>query len=47
VLLELNPGSAPVPTIVATEASKEMISLHRFMDELGKKQENSRLYYDN
>ena len=32
--------------VVATEASKEMIWLQRFMEELGKKQENSRLYYD-
>jgi hypothetical protein len=32
--------------VVATEASKEMIWLQRFMDELGKKQENSRLYCD-
>jgi hypothetical protein len=32
--------------VVATEASKEMIWLHRFMEELGKKQENSRLYCD-
>jgi hypothetical protein len=30
----------------ATEASKEMIWLQRFMEELGKKQENSRLYCD-
>ena len=30
-----------------TEASKEMIWLQRFMEELGKKQENSRLYCDN
>ena len=30
--------------VVSTEASKEMIWLHRFMEELGKKQENSRLY---
>jgi hypothetical protein len=29
--------------VVATEASKEMIWLQRFMEELGKKQENSRL----
>ena len=28
------------------EDSKEMIWLHRFMEELGKKQENSRLYSD-
>jgi hypothetical protein len=32
-------------TIVATEASKEMIWLHSFMEELGKKKENNRLYY--
>jgi len=32
--------------IAATEASKEMIWLHRFMEELGKKQENNRLYCD-
>jgi hypothetical protein len=30
--------------VVATEASKEMIWLHRFIEELGKKEENSRLY---
>ena len=30
----------------ATEASKEMVWLQRFMEELGKKQENSRLYSD-
>jgi tagatose-1,6-bisphosphate aldolase non-catalytic subunit AgaZ/GatZ len=30
----------------ATEASKEMIWLQRFMEELGKKQENRRLYCD-
>jgi hypothetical protein len=29
--------------VAATEASKEMIWLQRFMEELGKKQENSRL----
>ena len=29
------------------EASKEMIWLQRFMEELGKKRENSRLYSDN
>ena len=29
-----------------TEASKEMIWLQRFMEELGKKQESSRLYCD-
>jgi hypothetical protein len=33
--------------VVSREASKEMIWLHRFMEELGKKKENSRLYYDN
>ena len=32
--------------VAATEASKEMILLHRFMDELGKKQEMGRLYSD-
>jgi hypothetical protein len=32
--------------VAATEASKEMIWLQRFMEELGKKQENSRLYCD-
>ena len=32
--------------VVATEASKEIIWLQRFMEELGKKQENSRLYCD-
>jgi hypothetical protein len=32
--------------VATTEASKEMISLQRFMEELGKKQENSRLYCD-
>ena len=35
-----------VEYVVATEASKEMIWLQRFMEELGKKQENSRLYCD-
>ena len=33
--------------VAATEASKDMIWLQRFMKELGKKQENSRLYSDN
>jgi hypothetical protein len=33
--------------VSVTEASKEMIWLQRFMEELGKKQENSRLYCDN
>jgi hypothetical protein len=32
--------------VVATEASKEMIWLQRFMEELGKKQENNILYCD-
>jgi hypothetical protein len=32
--------------VAATEASKEMIWLQRFMEELGKKQENNRLYCD-
>ena len=32
--------------VATTQASKEMIWLHRFMEELGKKQENSRLYSD-
>jgi hypothetical protein len=33
--------------VAATEANKEMIWLQRFMEELEKKQENNRLYYDN
>jgi hypothetical protein len=33
--------------VATTEASKEMIWLQRFMEELRKKQENSKLYYDN
>ena len=32
--------------VATIEASKKMIWLHRFMEELGKKQENSRLYSD-
>jgi hypothetical protein len=32
--------------VAATEASKDMIWLQRFMEELGKKQENNRLYCD-
>ena len=32
--------------VAATEASKEMICLQRFLDELGKKQELGRLYSD-
>ena len=35
-----------VEYVVATEASKEMIWLQRFMEELGKKHENKKLYYD-
>ena len=35
-----------VEYVAATEASKEMIWLQRFMEELGKKQENSRMYSD-
>ena len=33
--------------VKATEASKDMIWFLRFMEELGKKQENSKLYSDN
>ena len=33
--------------VIATEASEEMILLQMFMEELGKKQENNRLYFDN
>ena len=32
--------------VVTIEASKDIIWLHRFMEELGKKQENSKLYSD-
>jgi hypothetical protein len=32
--------------VVAIEASKEMIWLQRFMEELGKNKENNRLYCD-
>ena len=32
--------------VSTTETSKEMIWLQRFMEELGKKQENNRLYSD-
>jgi hypothetical protein len=39
-------STTEVEYVVATEASKEMIWLQRFMEELGKKQENSRLYCD-
>ena len=39
-------STTEVEYVVATEASKEMIWLQRFMEELEKKQENSRLYCD-
>jgi hypothetical protein len=39
-------STTEVEYVTATEASKEMIWLQRFMEELGKKQENSRLYCD-
>ena len=39
-------STTEVVYIVATEASKEVIWLQRFMEELAKKQENSRLYSD-
>ena len=35
-----------VEYVATTEASKEMIWLQSFMEELGKKQENRRLYSD-
>ena len=35
-----------VEYVATTEASKEMIWLQRFMEELGKKQENNKLYCD-
>jgi hypothetical protein len=35
-----------VEYVAATEASKEMIWLHRFMEELGRKQEKNMLYCD-
>ena len=40
-------STSEVEYVVATEASKEMIWLKRFMEELGKKQENRRLYNEN
>ena len=40
-------SSAEAEYVALTEASKEMIWLQRFMEELGKKQESSRLYCDN
>ena len=39
-------SSTETEYVVAIEARKEMIWLQRFMEELGKKQENSRLYND-
>lgn len=36
-----------VKYVAATKASKEIIWLHRFMEELGKKKENRILYSDN
>jgi hypothetical protein len=39
-------STTKVEYVVAIEASKEMIWLQRFMEELGKKQENSSLYCD-
>ena len=39
-------STTEVEYVVATEASKEMIFLQRFMEELGKKQENRWLYCD-
>src|SRR5713101_6860279 len=39
-------STTEVEYVAATEASKEMIWLQRFMEELGKKQDHSRLYSD-
>ena len=39
-------SSTEVEYVATTQASKEMIWLQRFMEELGKKQENNRLYND-
>jgi hypothetical protein len=39
-------STTKVEYVDAIEASKEMIWLQRFMEELGKKQEKNRLYYD-
>jgi hypothetical protein len=39
-------STTEVEYVVAIEASKEMIWLQRFMEELGKKQENNKLYCD-
>ena len=40
-------STTEVEYVVATKASKGMIWMQRFIEELGKKQENSRLYNDN
>jgi hypothetical protein len=40
-------STTKVEYVVATKASKEMIWLQRFMEELGKQQENNNLYCDN
>ena len=40
-------STTKLESIAPTEASKEMIWLQRFMEELGKKQENNRLHCDN
>ena len=39
-------STTKVEYVVATQASKEMIWLKRFMEELGKKWENNKLYCD-
>jgi hypothetical protein len=39
-------STTEVEYVVAIEASKEMIWLQMFMEELGNQKENSRLYYD-
>jgi hypothetical protein len=39
-------STTEVEYVVSIETSKEMIWLHSFMEEFGKKQENSRLYCD-
>jgi hypothetical protein len=40
------PSKTEAEYVATIEASKEMIWLQRFMEEMGKKQENSRLYFD-
>jgi hypothetical protein len=40
-------STTKVEYVASTEATKEMIWLQRFMEELGKKQENNKLYCDN